>query len=389
MELEQRTRSGELMNVVVLPPPRPNPLSGRQGRTSFRPWDSFLAWMLGASLAAALPCLALVAFTNPPLPAPWLGIGVVIALTALLALAAWLIARPVMALSRAAADLESGDLAARAIPAGGGETRRLAETFNAMVDAIVNETPRLLGEAGDAATRLAVAAGLLSIATAEQEVAAARTSAELQSLAASSTLIADSASGVVIKASDLRDNIQLAHTDLQASSDRTQANARRVDEIQTVLELLKDIADQTALLALNAAIEAARAGESGRGFAVVADEVRRLAERSMAAAAQIAKLTEGAQATSGEAVLAIERRREQLTRWMAMTGALADEGGKIQPAIQQQKSVSATVKVAVQLIADTSRSLAAAAQQVAATAAAEAAIAAELASPMWNAERRE
>jgi methyl-accepting chemotaxis protein len=388
MELEQRTRSGELMNVVVLPPPRPNPLSSRQGLTSARPWDSFLAWMFGASLAAALPCLALVAFINPPLPAPWLGIGAVIALIGLLALAAWLIARPVMALSRAAADLQSGDLAARAIPTGGGETRRLAETFNAMVDAIVNETPRLLSEAGDAATRLSVAARQLSMATAEQEVAAARTSAELQSLAASSTLIADSAAGVVTRASDLRDNIQLAHTDLQASSDRTQANARRVDEIQTVLELLKDIADQTALLALNAAIEAARAGESGRGFAVVADEVRRLAERSMAAAAQIAKLTEGAQATSGEAVFAIERRREQLTRWMAMTEALADAGGKIQPAIQQQKSVSGTVKVAVQLIADTSRSLATAAQQVAATAAAEAAIAAELASPMWNAERR-
>jgi methyl-accepting chemotaxis protein len=388
MELEPRARSGELTNVVVLRPPRPNPLAGRESLTGSRPWDSFLAWMVGASLAAALPCFALVAFMNPPLPAPWLGAGALVGLIGLLALASWLVARPVMALSRAAADLQSGDLAARAIPTGGGETRRLAETFNAMVDAIVNETPRLLSEAGDAATKLSVAAGQLSIATAEQEVAATRTSAELQSLAASSTLIADAAAGVVSKASDLRANIQLAHTDLQASSDRTQANARRVDEIQTVLELLKDIADQTALLALNAAIEAARAGESGRGFAVVADEVRRLAERSMAAAAQIAKLTEGAQATSGEAVLAIERRGEQLTRWMAMTEALADEGGKVQPAIQQQKNASGTVKLAVQLIADSSRTLAAAAQQVAATAAAEAAIAAELASPMWNEEPR-
>jgi methyl-accepting chemotaxis protein len=297
--------------------------------------------------------------------------------------------RPIVALSHAAASVEAGDLTARVNLKGGGEVRRLGDTFNAMLERLSGVLSRLRGEVTESAGKLSAASEQLASATLEQTTAATATSASMEEVARTSASIADTVDRVAIQAGEVQANLELAQTDLRASGDRTLALAGRVNEIEGILDLINDIADQTNLLALNAAIEAARAGDAGRGFAVVADEVRRLAERSKAAAGQIAKLVEGAQAQSSETVMALEKGVKQMERGLAMMRAMAEVSGQVQLATQQQRTSTNEVVLAIERIAESSRAVALTAQQIADAAARQGTLAADLAGSGWEASTPE
>ena len=294
--------------------------------------------------------------------------------------------RPIVALSRAAARAEAGDLTVRVGLKGGGELRHLGVTFNGMVERLAGVLFRLRGEVTESAGKLSAVAEQLASATFEQTTAATATSASMEEVARSSARVADTISRVAVQAAEAQSNLELAQTDLRASGDRTLALAGRVNEIEGILELINDIADQTNLLALNAAIEAARAGDAGRGFAVVADEVRRLAERSKAAAAQIAKLVEGAQTESSETVMALEKGVKQMERGLAMMQAMTKAGDEVRLATEQQRSSTQEVVLAIEHIAEGSRSVAVTAQEIASAAARQGELAADLAGAGWNNE---
>jgi len=268
------------------------------------------------------------------------------------------------AMTRTLEELRHGDLvqALEPIRELDSDVRSAVEAATRSLAALVQQIQSSSVEVANSAMTVQETAEELASASSEQAAAVVEITATTEELARTAGQIATSASGQAELASraeeagvagvraleSAAEGVETVSRRIEAIATKADTLGRRSREISQVLDLIREIAQETHILALNAAIEASAAGEHGERFAVVAEEVRRLAERSRESVESVRTLVDEFTGAVRAVVVATEEGSKDVAAVLEQTRSTEEAMAQLRAALTDTARAAREISLATQ-----------------------------------------